>query len=774
MRVPLLLLLCSLSWLAQAGDFAHWVDRLAEDEQAWTPAHAILGRHWEERTTLADMGFAQGLDIRGDNTSRSFSFGVRNDQQVESVRLDLRYVYSPALIGRISHVKVHLNEEVVGVLPIDPERAGTPVQQSLSLPADLVVDYNHLRFQMVGHYTQEFCEDPLHSSIWVEIQSDSALVLRKAQLPLSSELAIFPEPFFDERDNRNLVLPLELGPTPGLERLQTAVMLTSWFGVQADWRGVRFPLLQGALPSRHAVVLATREQLPDWLAEHIPAVDGPTVAIRSLPLPEPVVVDEETGETLYDNPYVKLLLVLGRNEQELQQAVLGLIQGEAVLSGRAARVEAADMGPERQPYDAPRWVRLDRPVKLGELVNDRQQLQVRGHLPEMVRMNMRIPADLFTWGNQGVPVELKYRYTPPVSVDDSRLTVLINNEFIEAFSLKPEGKGGEKTRVRVPILDENYLTNVSEFDIPAFKLGSNNQLEFAFRFGYAKQDLCKRSTDDLVMAAIDPDSTIDFTDMPHYAAMPNLGYFANSGYPFTRLADLAETTLVLPPDYGVVEAQSLLELVGILGGHTGYPALRPQIRTADQLDDSQPRDVLVIGREAHQALLQHWAESLPAGMGRWLRQLGLPRRAVTRLYDWLGLDTRPDPAIREQTRLLSQGPLGMMLGYESPVHASRSVVALLGSTPEQLARVVQGLGDPAVVAQVHGSVSLFRGERVESLLVGDTYMVGDLAWHLRVWYFLIRHPFILIALSLLVAVVSAFLLWKLLEALRERRLNPQD
>lgn len=770
------LLALSLLWSgwATAETFQDWLNRLQEGEQSWTPAHAVLGRHWQEKTTLAEMGFSQGLDIRGDNTSRSFSFGVRQDVQVEDLRLELRYVFSPALIGRISHIKVHMNEEVVGVLPIDPERAGTPVQQILSIPVDLVVDYNHVRFEMVGHYTQEFCEDPLHSSIWVEIQSDSALVMSKGQLPLASDLTSFPEPFFDARDNTRLTLPMELGPQPGLERLKTAGMLASWMGARADWRGVRFPLLQQKLPKRHAVILTTIDQLPPWLAEHIPAIDGPTVAVRSLPLPEPIVVDEDTGETLYDNPYIKLLLVLGRDERELEQAVLGLTQGEIVLSGPAIRVRETSLGAPRQPYDAPRWVRLDRPVKMGDLVQDHKQLQVQGHLPEIMRLNMRIPADLFTWGNQGVPVELKYRYTPPVAVDDSRLTVMINDEFIEAFNLREAGKGGEKTRVRVPILDENYLAGVSEFLIPAFKLGSNNQLQFAFRFGYAKQDLCKRATDDLVMAAIDPDSTIDFTDMPHYAAMPNLGFFANSGYPFTRMADLSETTLVLPDDYGPTEAQATLELLGIMGGHTGYPALRVAIQTAGQLDEQAEHDLLVIGRQAHEQLLARWSQTLPAGLGHWARHIGLPKRAVTPLYDWLGMDTRPDPAIREQVDLLGTGQLGMLLGYESPQHAGRSVVAVLGSDARRLEQVVQGLGNPGVVAGIHGSVTVFRGERSENLLVGETYMVGDLAWYLRVWYFLIRHPFVLITLTILVALVTAFLLWKVLEGLRARRLNPQD
>ena len=77
-------------------------------------------------------------------------------------------------------------------------------------------------------------------------------------------------------------------------------------------------------------------------------------------------------------------------------------------------------------------------------------------------------------------------------------------------------------------------------------MGSDNQLQFQFAFGYAKDGKCRADALDLTRAAIDPDSTIDLTGFPHYTAMPNLAYFANSGYPFTKYADLAETVVIMP------------------------------------------------------------------------------------------------------------------------------------------------------------------------------------------------------------------------------------
>jgi hypothetical protein len=108
----------------------------------------------------------------------------------------------------------------------------------------------------------------------------------------------------------------------------------------------------------------------------------------------------------------KLLLVLGRDGNDLKIAAQALVLGNAALSGPKVLVGDMKFESARRPYDAPNWVRLDRPVKFGELVSYPQELQAAGRHPEDIRMRLRVPVDLFTWRSRGVPVDLKYRYTP--------------------------------------------------------------------------------------------------------------------------------------------------------------------------------------------------------------------------------------------------------------------------------------------------------------------------------------------------------------------------
>ncbi len=74
-------------------------------------------------------------------------------------------------------------------------------------------------------------------------------------------------------------------------------------------------------------------------------------------------------------------------------------------------------------------------------------------------------------------MDLNYRYSPPAEEHSgSRLTLSINDQFIEAFNLTTEGQGVDSNRVRVPLLDDSFLSSDEQVRIPAFKVGSKTKL----------------------------------------------------------------------------------------------------------------------------------------------------------------------------------------------------------------------------------------------------------------------------------------------------------
>lgn len=715
-------------------------------------AKAPAGTATVRRATLRQLSGQNSLTLRGTDGSATVVFGSRADELVVGARLHLKFSHSPALIVSQSHLKVLLNDELLGVVPFGATPGAGPSTRTFELDPRLVTDFNRLKLQFIGHYAAD-CEDQLHSALWAEVSGTSEIELSVRPLPAASDLALLPEPFFDTRDLNRLNLPFVFAAQPTKDTLRAAGTVASWFGSLAAWRGARFSAHFDQPPRGHAVVFATNDARPAFLSK-LAGVDQATLSV-------------------IDNPadgVSKLLLVLGRDAGQLERAAHGLALGHAALSGPRAQLREVVVQALRQPYDAPRWVRTDRPTRFGELVADAKALQAQGHSPDRVRMPLRVPPDLFTWRSRGVPVDIRYRHNAPtMQPGASRLTLSVNDELIRSFDLDPAEPAGSAQRVRVALLESGLRGGEGSALLPAFTLGPRNQLELGFSFGVPREGACRDRFVPNVRGEIDPDSTVDFSGFPHYAALPNLGAFASAGFPFTKFADLSQTVVVLPPAPTAADVSVFLTLLGRMGESTGYPALR--LRVADAEDEAALRDadLLVIGSAPQQRLLARWQAHLPAVIASDQLRLNLPVSQASFAYDWLGFGIKSDPTIGAHTEFAQRGALGALLGLEHPRSPQRSVVVLTASAGEQMLEVLDALDDTGKVRAMNGSVVLVHANKVSSLLVGPTYMVGSVPLWTSLWFPISRHPLLVALLALMVAVLLAHLMWRALRAAAERR-----
>lgn len=701
--------------------------------------------------TFKQMGSAYPLQLRGGQSMAGVYFGSRADEMITGLRLRLRYSYSPAMMADLSHIQVLLNDEVVTVLPLPKDQGGKPQLVELPLDSRLLANLNQLKFRLIGHYTLR-CEDETHSSLWAEISNASELVMTVQTLPTQNDLANFPQPFFDRQDFTPLRLPMVFSARPGMATLRAAGELASWFGSQASWRGAHFSAALDSLPTgQSAIVYATNRDRPAFLAGLAP-VSAPTLRL----------IDHPSA------PGRKLLLILGRDEKDLQRATDALVLGQAGMSGSLVQVRDVRLDAPRKPYDAPNWVRPDRPTRLGEMVANPQDLQASGQQIASIRISFRVPGDLFTWGSRGVPMDLKFRYTGPQSSTGSRLNVGINDLFVQSLNLNASGVGSAQTSLRLPVLDNGLLSSVDRILLPPFRVGSRNALQFQYVFAQEKQGECANGQSEGYRAAIDPDSTIDFSAYPHYAAMPNLALFATSGYPFTRMADLSETTVILPDVPPAQDIGAFLSVMGKMGDSTGYPALRYRVAAQSSLGDVSGRDLLVIGSSAGLPRLQQWRDKLPTLIGSSERRIadGDGLRQVP------GLQVAPTGSAQiGQADFYAAGRIGAVLGLESPLESGRSMVVVTGSEPAAMDAVAESLLDDAKVAQMSGSVVLVRGTGIESQQIGPVYYVGSLPLWTWVWLYLSEHPLLLAILSALAVLTGAFAILRLFKMLAKRRLK---
>ncbi|MDD1963528.1 cellulose biosynthesis cyclic di-GMP-binding regulatory protein BcsB, partial [Pseudomonas sp. 39004] len=453
---------------------------------------------WPVTKTFEQLGHASDSLLLGVRNSEHIEFGLRRDRLATDATLQLDYTPSPALLPNLSHLRVYLNDELMGVVPVEKEQLGQRVRRQLPLDPKLLSDFNRVRLEFVGHYT-DICEDPAHSGLWLNLNRKSQVQLHEQALALDNDLAYFPLPFFDARDTGKVELPVVFSGVPSLGEQRAAAILASYFGSQAGWRKAAFPVLYNRLPAsadtpKPSIVFASNERRPAFLADlqQFPLVDGPVLQMIDHP----------------HDRFSKVLLVLGRNDDDLIKAASALAVGNNLFRGARVQVEQMTALQPRKPYDAPNWTRTDRPVRFAELLDYPEQLQVSGLQPRPVTLSLNLPPDLFVWRNQGIPLRTLYRYTAPAVTDESRLSISVNDQYITSMPLVGnDRRGGTLEQVRLAVLsgDSSALTENSL--VPALKIGDRNRLRFDFSFastlGSAQRDHCQTSLPVDVRAAID-------------------------------------------------------------------------------------------------------------------------------------------------------------------------------------------------------------------------------------------------------------------------------
>ncbi len=718
---------------------------VAETPTAAAVASAATPQQRTYGFTFKQLGVTQSFQLRGIDSIYSVPFSIPADEVVTGVKIKLDFSYSPSLLTNLSHLKIMLNGEVAQTIPLPKETAGTALIREIAIDPRLVSDFNQLSLQFIGHYTLD-CEDPFHSSLWMNVSNLSSVHFTVAPLSVVNDLALLPGPFFDRRDGRRLERPFVFGANPSVATLEAAGIVASWFGDLASYRGAWFPAHLNRLPNDNLVVFATSDDRPQGLL-NLPTINGPTVSV----VPHPV------------DPRFKVLLVMGRDGTELRTAATSLGLGKPGLAGQTVSSVKLDNLKPRVPYDAPRWLPSDRAVKFGELAT-LQDLNVRGLTPDLVRLNMTTPPDLFAWNSPGVPVNLKYRYTPRPKPDKSNLNVLVNDKYVTSFPLLAYPGSSAPDSVVAGLVAKfgpgDLMPGQASFHMPLVHLRSRSQMQFHFNFDYPKEGACRDVVLDNMRAAVDPESAIDISSFPHYIKMPDVSAFANTGFPFTRMADLSETAVVMPDSYSSGDIGTYLTLMGRMGQSTGLPVYGVSVTRAADVQKVADRDILLLGGPATQPLFKDWAKSMPFSADGETRAFSLTdlRRKYLPWYE-APKDDKPSTVNLSAVTLAREA---VVFGFQSPLNSSRSVVALTSDRTTGQADLLNALMDDDVVPKIQGGISVIRGKDVDAMEGVSTYYIGSLPPLLAVRWALSNNIWMAALLIVLVAIILAGVFYTLL------------
>ena len=679
------------------------------------------------RIPLLRQDVGPELTLLGQDAYAGMEFGLRRDERVVSARLILDFRYSPTLLPTLSHLNVLLNSVVGATIPLPQPASKTFTRLRVDLPVSLLTDFNHLNLELIAHSKgSDEGNNPLSPDLWLKAGLSSTLEMTVAPKALPSDLAQLPEPFVDNRDVRRVDLPVVLPKTPGNARLASAGIVTSWLGAKAGYRGAHFAASPGVIPPHgNAVALALSGELP---ALGLPAVDGPTLAIVANP----------------NDPIGKVLLVTGRNEAELRQAATALVMGWPTLSGAMVKIDGPVKVAPRTPYDAPNWLPSNRPVQLGELL-PASSFTVAGPAPGTINVGLRVPPGLFGFDSSGAVLNLHYRYTARPESKESELRVLVGNTPIGTVPLPGDASDG-----------------YAVMPIPTYLLPPLTTLQFDYRYEFVKpKGNWQDAAGGPLLSAIDPTSTIDISALPRYAAMPDLRAFGDAGFPFTRLADLSETAVILPDQPVADDYSAYLTLMGSMGQASGYPALAVTVGDASQVKDFGGKDLLVLASGDNQPLLKTWRSDLPAGFH------GPVTSTVSSISNWwdrlIGNDADQLSATAKAEAYSGGDHDGMIAGFESPLARGRSVVVVSSKSPSGLDAVVDVLQAHRYLANespndtVGGRLVVAHRGTLTTVDQDQTYFVGSLPITLAIEWFFASH-ILLLLIATLVSIVLIGLL----------------
>ena len=679
----------------------------------------------QQSLTLEDMGAGRVIEMHGPHSWYSAQFNLSSALVPREATLRLRYSIDSGLDPRVTALTVGVNGTTIATLrPTPAFQSGTVnfVDEDIQVPAGLLVRTNNFTFEFSGSGVMERAKQA-DSAIRVRISPDSALHVSGYRLHLHNDLSQLPLPFFDPGLQSATVVPFVFLSAPGPKVLEASGAVASWFGLLARSRPVRFSASIGDIPAGDVVVFSDhRDSLPADL--RLPTGNGPVVALRNNP----------------SDPYGSVLVVAGSDGDQLLAAARSLVllknadgpvssQGLAP-AGDTLPIPQAVLPAPRMPEDAPRWLPISAASPLAGC-QSQGAMQTDGSRP--IPVYFHLPPDLFYGERQVIKLRLNYRYSAFAAGAGAALRVFVNGALLNEIPLASGAGTSDNQRfILLPVAAMRPFGNTILF---SFDFGAGRKMAQQNALQPQGEILCS--------------SSLDLHGLSLWTRMPNLQLFANAGFPFTRMADLSETTVVLPASPTPAEIALYLHLMGHFGAQTGYPALRVTVAGPSTVI-SDNSDYLVVGSVSDQPAFTSLNPLLPVAVdpvGFHLSHLGGQLPALANKVSgwwpaWPHAAAKRDPFPIDD--IVSDA---MVEEVESPSSPQRSFVLIAlrddaAAAPLAGAFIRRSQSDD----MAHG-VSLLRKGQFHSYSVEQsTWHLGDISWFatMRIW---MTQYFVLLLLS---------------------------
>lgn len=648
---------------------------------------------------FASLGYKQPILMVGTQSTDTVTFALPSSQVVTSAVLQLRYRLATQLEEKVSQLKVSVNGVNVALVSLvhSPDERSDG-ELDLTIPAELLVTDNSIELELVG-----ICSSTcLEANLTTIIEPTSQLDLAGQRLMLVNNLGLLPAPFLDS-SMHNAAIMFAFPSEPDVETLRAAGIVAAWFGLRADFRGVRFPVSLNRIPQDNAIVVGLAGALPSVLG--LTQVSKPTIALRPNP----------------EDAYGKVLVITGADAEQLLRAAEALAMGPSVV-GTGDTTEAAPL-PKPSPHqadDAPRWLPSGETATLGDYFRA-EQLRMSGFGSET--LHFRLPPDLY-FGNTGsIPLRLNFRVDGLASDQNTTLKISLNSIPVAQISVSGDATLIQHATVALPI---SALQPYSE----------ELTMDWASVAG--------------TPSVVEPDlqlmrnSTLDIKGVSHFIDMPKLERLAEAGYPFTRYADLSQTAVVFANIHSASQISAYLDLMGYFADQTGYPGLDVTVIPQSEMNSLASKDFILLASFPEAAVLERFGKESPLRASGGALRLNDDDRwwMDIRRSSW-NLKGRNRQSIEDLLEA-DPGPQGMIVGLESPFQRSRTATLILGRDDNAIELLATQLAGIERTGAIYGSLSVLYDNRFESLyLTRNLYQIGTLPGYQQVDFWFHRRVYLL-------------------------------
>ncbi|UKY36352.1 cellulose biosynthesis cyclic di-GMP-binding regulatory protein BcsB [Pantoea dispersa] len=727
----------------------------AEPPAAAEPAGALLNQPVSSTISVAQMGQPRGITLTGGQLQSGILFTLPGDEVITNARLNLSLRVSAALAARNTSLQLMLNGQPLGTLPLGASDSDVSDYQ-LDIPAAMVVSSNNLSFK-INDADKLLCEKESAQQYQVTILPKTTLSLEGQQLNIGTSLRNFPRPFIDVQRMTPASVTFGFAANVSPDSVSAAALVASWLGIQSDYRGIRFPVVRGDLPEHNGILIGHPGDKIGSVT--LPAAKGPLLQVIDNP----------------NNPVYKLLLVVGADDAQLRQAANRLTTQPLATDASSLNVPPQPLG-TRKPYDAPRWINTSRPVRLSELLRKDQSLTTTGIWHDALRVNFRAAPDLFLWDGDAIPVNLHYRFPSESWIDENNsfLNVTLNGTFLRNLTVNKVGLlesawhrlGGDARQEQYTLKLEPYL------------IYGDNQLALYFNIKPKADAPCGVLLNNNIKSRIEEDSWIDLSHTRHFTMLPNLSYFVGASFPFSRLADFSQTTLLLPEAPGDAEIATLLDMAARAGNATGVPLVQNQVlfglpNGGTNLTRLQHSDVLAVSTMQHSAFTQQMLAGTAYQTSG--NTLGVKEpTTVDKLRGWLTGDWSRQQLDADRYFSSNEAWRGFV-SYRSPWSADRLVVMTVATSDQQLLRLHDDLNSARINAGIRGDTAIITDENgIRSFRVGPQFPSGEMPWYMMVVWYANQHSVLMALAALLLSALIGSAAWVMLKRHAWRRLHPKD